>query len=149
MPPYLLTVNAYGVPPTQPCILECQTKHKSNIISHCFGCLHNMTSLIEWKTELKCAQGVCSTDNDGVKDALIACRPPVSMQPNPSCNLAAWICMEVYTPGVYGDVPACNWCGGPNMMLLMVSLCRSLEVMQNDVIILGIGWSLVQMHIYA
>ena len=36
-------------------------------------------------------------------------------------------------------VPACNWCGGPNMMLLMVSLCRSLEVMQNDVIILGIG----------
>ena len=41
--------------------------------------------------------------------------------------------MEVYTPGVYGDVPACNWCGGPNMMLLMVSLCRTLEMMQNDV----------------
>ena len=46
-------------------------------------------------------------------------------------------------------VPACNWCGGPNMMLLTVSLCRTLEMMQNDVLTSGIGWSLVQMHIYA
>ena len=34
-------------------------------------------------------------------------------------------------------------------MLLMVSLCRTLEMMQNDVLTLGIGWSLVQMHICA
>ena len=36
-------------------------------------------------------------------------------------------------------VPACNWCGRPNMMLVTVSLCRTLEMMQNDVITLGIG----------
>ena len=59
--------------------------------------------------------------------------------------------MEVYTlvSTRMCYVPACNWCGGPNMMLLTVSLCRTLEMMQNDVLTSGIGWSLVQMHIYA
>ena len=36
-------------------------------------------------------------------------------------------------------VPACNWYSGCNMMLLMFSLCRTLEMMQNDVRTSGIG----------
>ena len=48
--------------------------------------------------------------------------------------------MKVYTSGVYGELvlrSATTWPSGPFLVLVMFSLCRTLDMMQNDTVTSG------------